>query len=289
MRDINKKILLILWAVILVFLVFLLVTRKTSHKYGVNIDYYDGDDYEYSDDPDMLYRKYTYSASDIKSFDVDMVSADVEVTLWDGDEVVLSLVGNGWRPELDPVVSVERGRLSVKIPKVSGNNAYKGRRVVFIEVPESVLSTAFEGEFTTISGDILLLNVAYDDLSANSTSGDISIAGTISNLDANTVSGEINANGVYKTMNCKSVSGDIKADAGGQLSGKSTYGTVSGNIRLDLSECESYELEWQTMSGSVHNDAGDKRRDKSGSVIAGSGKPKISVETVSGDISVVKD
>ncbi|MBQ0166504.1 MAG: DUF4097 family beta strand repeat protein [Treponema sp.] len=280
MRDINKKIMFIMWAVVAVFLVVILTTRKVTIKER---------SFEYSDDgitinigssgsqiipatAEDFNKTYTFAGSDLRNMEISLVSADVILEPGDGDEIVVAVNGNGWHRENEPIVSYEKKTLSLKTPKDAyKNKTYQGSRIVTVKVPVAASKSFLDAEIATVSGLISTSGISYDTLTAESVSGDIVVADAV------------------RSAECETVSGDVTFETIEPLSDNSRFNSVSGNISLRLPSDSSFNLNWATLSGSVRNGFSSGKAERSGSFSAGNGKPKISMETVSGNIRVTKN
>lgn len=273
MRDTNKKIMLILWAVVAVFLVVILATREVKYTWEsgdsfLNINQSD----DYSASIEYFQKTYTFSETDFTKLRISLVSADAVLGPADGNEVVVDVSGYGWNWNNEPEVTIENHALIVKTPKnVDKNKVSSGNRKVVIQLPAAALATYFDADVATVSGNILTEDIKYD------------------SLDAESVSGDIDVNGVVRVAQCESVSGNIEFETEAPLTGKSYFTSVSGDVTLKLPEDSSFYMEWQTLSGSVHNEFVNGKCAKNGSLDMLDGKPEIAIETVSGDLEVIKN
>lgn len=275
MRDVNKKILFIMWAVVAVFLIVILATRTAPQVRhdgsgdGMTITIGSSRSIVIPAASEDFNKVYTFTANDFRNIEVSLVSADMLLEPTDGSEIVVAVNGTGWHPENEPIVSFERMTLSVKSQKnAEVNKSYQGNRIVTVKVPSAFLNTLFDADIETVSGSIKSAGISYESLDAESVSGDIKVTGTV------------------KEAECESVSGDISLETEVPLTGESSFGSVSGNVSLTLPEDSSFYMEWQTLSGSVRNDFAGGKCAKKGTLDMLDGKPEIELETVSGNICV---
>jgi DUF4097 and DUF4098 domain-containing protein YvlB len=162
-------------------------------------------------------------------------------------------------------------------------------------------------------------------VNAQTVSGDLDLNGTRGPARLESVSGDVNIEDVQGPMRIKSVSGDVQCtDYAGAVEGSSVSGdvdirgrvracelhTVSGDISVDLEpEVGGRESRLKTISGDVevgllsstcvcdyHTASGDLECDlparimregrKDRTVVIGDGRTRLSVKTVSGDLTI---
>lgn len=158
--------------------------------------------------------------------------------------------------------------------------------------------------YSSTSGDINMTNVTTNQTVISCTSGDIDInhltgqlqiqttSGDvcINNLDSEqflcrTISGDVECNGTCEEVSILTVSGDIETNFE-QPTNEITMKTTSGDIELQL-EDDDYCIETKTLSGDISN-----HTPLSSTQLAkhhycfGDGNPTITLNTVSGDITI---
>jgi hypothetical protein len=117
------------------------------------------------------------------------------------------------------------------------------------------------------------------------------IAGTI---NVTLQGSSIELSDVSGTINTKIVQGDTKATVSGKLSGPQVFKSVNGDIELQLTADVNADIKAETIDGDIEVDEAlnlkvEKRR--VGQTVAGrvgSGGVPIKIETVNGDIRIVK-
>ena len=148
--------------------------------------------------------------------------------------------------------------------------------------------------------------------SLKSMSGDLTLDGVTGAVDANTVSGNVEAQGLNGSVVFKSVSGDltladgqvgrldaktvsgrVTADVGLAPAGEMRVGTLSGEVAIRLPEQTSAQVNLRSTSGHVHSDfdALDSARGPSSKNVTGTlggGSGKLSVASVSGDVTILR-
>lgn len=135
---------------------------------------------------------------------------------------------------------------------------------------ESVKSK--ETSFTSIAGNLKARGLDIEKTFMESSSGRIELDGYLGDVTLETVSGRA-------TLVYSSFSNTIFAS------------TSSGSVRIELPSEAEFELDYSTSSGSLSNDfptAYSHNTKRSMIGIAGNGANRISVRTVSGDLTVVK-
>jgi DUF4097 and DUF4098 domain-containing protein YvlB len=108
----------------------------------------------------------------------------------------------------------------------------------------------------TVSGNLDIADVETDDLSAGSVSGDVIINRVKAKaFDAQTVSGDLRLTGIDADRSTvRSVSGDIEYI--GQLSrtGRYSFQSHSGDVRVTPAAARGFAIEATTFSGDVRSD-----------------------------------
>lgn len=301
MKNKLNIILAILWLVIALFFSWLLISKITGGNGSKLFNSKTADEFFGTDgitinigdlsggDINTLYKSYSFSASDVDDFDVELVSASVHIKPYDGYDVSVELYGN-WNSTIEPEVSAEHKNLKIKSPNLTFRNNFNlGSRKVVILIPENAVSKLFDAAVSTVSGSIHITDVSFAELTVDSTSGSIHLDGYVDVLTADTVSGSIHVNGTCKNLKCDSVSGSINIETDEPLSGRNSIDNISGSIHLTIPEDSGFEFEWETISGSVNNEFYNGKCGKSGSQIIGDGRTRINAETVSGSIHLNKN
>ncbi len=139
---------------------------------------------------------------------------------------------------------------------------------VVIQLPENIRNVKVE----TVSGEIKLNAVNFDEATISSVSGNLKLQGEIKSLNLSTVSGDIkfDPESVEPNANIETVSGDIKISFDRQPGFKLTFGTTSGDVKID-----------KTFGGTEFE--GDVKDLKIGSAVGA-----LKINTVSGDLKIEK-
>ena len=266
MKDVNKKIMFIMWAVVAVFFVVLLTTRKTTAQKS------DGDfSFNFNIGVDFYQNTTTFSDQDATRIVIDLVTPDVVIKQTDGNDIVVDVSGSDWDVETKPEVKLEGKTLYVTNETIDDKSASSRDKIVCIQIPRRMMNTFFDAEIGTVSGSIESDGINYNTF----------VLGT--------VSGDIEADGFFRSATCASVSGDVTIEAEKPLMYDSQFSTVSGDISLTLPAESSFSLTTGSVFGNLRNDFADGTTVKNGVFSTGTGDPEIVMSNVSGKISILKD
>lgn len=178
------------------------------------------------------------------------ISGDVEVVVWDRNEVRIDALKTSRASSLDKAkenaskvdieVSRQNGMLKVetKYPKPSIKNlnvsvSYK------ITIPAQAAVNA-----RSVSGDVTLENIGGK-ADADTKSGNVTVMGAKNGANAETVSGDVKVVDVENGAYCKTASGNVHAS---NVSGNADLNCVSGDV---TAENIRGDVEADTVSGSV--------------------------------------
>ena len=143
-------------------------------------------------------------------------------------------------------------------------------------------------EIDSVSADVDINEVSAREIEVESVSGEVTgtLAEGVRELGIETVSGDVNVvAGAVETFDIETTSGEISLQVTNPNSG--SIDSTSGNVVLTMSpSIEGFLLEMETTSGDFSSDfetskEGNKYR-------YGTGRSKIELETVSGNISLMK-
>jgi DUF4097 and DUF4098 domain-containing protein YvlB len=146
--------------------------------------------------------------------------------------------------------------------------------------------------FEAVSGDVEATRVAGT-LTGTSVSGDLTIDGGVGDVDLESVSGEIHiSHGRARTLRLKSVSGDLIYDGTVDPSGRYTFDTHSGEVKMTLPDGVGANISIDTFNGDVDSDfpltltPNSNNRGRHMQFTIGSGGARVGIETFSGDIQL---
>ncbi len=138
------------------------------------------------------------------------------------------------------------------------------------------------------SGDVFLENSTVKEVRANSVSGDAEIENVIAEkLYITSVSGDTEIRAKSNSIQAQSTSGDIGVVAEGNIVG--SFQVVSGNIDLEIdNNGEGYVAEMNVMSGDTSLKCKEEKRYgcNRGTFTIGEGKSKVSINSMSGDVTI---
>ncbi|HMO59109.1 MAG TPA: DUF4097 family beta strand repeat-containing protein [Roseiflexaceae bacterium] len=141
----------------------------------------------------------------------------------------------------------------------------------------------------TISGDVAINNAQSEEIQINTTSGRIVVEGGRGSLMLQTVSGDVDVQHVQAgLLQISSTSGDIEYD--GELTrGSHRLSSVSGDIDLRLPATSDLQINASTVSGrirSAFDSDTNSAEQRNWSGMIGNGAGRLTLETISGDITI---
>ena len=226
--------------------------------------------------------------NNIKNIEISLESQNINVNEYDGDNILVEIKNN--RNSNAELSKTENGDKMI----FNSNHSIPSRSTVNISIPQKIIKdlslklTTSSGDVNlsnlninsistfTSSGEIYMSNVNLDYISLNSSSGDISLNNLFaSDTKINSTAGEIDCIGNFGTLYSSSTSGDMNFSFTDSLK-KSSFGSVSGDISLNIPTQCGYKINYYTVSG-----------DTSFSTLSnGNEEALIDIKTTSGDISV---
>jgi DUF4097 and DUF4098 domain-containing protein YvlB len=152
-----------------------------------------------------------------------------------------------------------------------------------------------EAHVQTVSGAIELSG-ACPKVYTHSVSGQVVVKGASGEIDAATVSGQLTVtDGKFGSVKLGTVSGRLLFDADLAASGRLGASSVSGAVTLVLPAAVSAEFSVTSFSGEILNELGPEAKraapflpSKELKFSTGTGGARVSVETVSGSVSLKK-
>ena len=217
---------------------------------------------------------------------IENMAGSVKVTGWERAEVhVKGTLGDG--AELSFDVSGEQTTIEVEADH--GNPmGIKSDLEVFVPTGSSV---SIEGFQATIS-----VTGVTGSVSAETVNGTVTVRDASGELEASTVNGKLLVTGgSFERAALESVAGGVRFEAG--LSARATLSveSVSGTVELFLPAAIGAEFSVSTFSGDITNELGPAAEkssrwtpEKRLSFTTGSGGARVTVETLSGAVSIRK-
>lgn len=225
----------------------------SNHKYNIN-------------------QEDKFSAEAFKSITVSTVGADIKVIVTNEKELRFHYYGDvtiaSTRNSLGPYIDIdETGSSLVLAEKLrSGLNSisYKGRAKLDIYMPKKYEEQL---KLNSASGDVYINNFGgYGDI--NTASGDINIENCRGDFDVNTASGNV----TYRK------DAALKSDL--------AINSVSGDIDISISKDSEFNFKLRTVSGKIKCDFPVTLEGRGAEGTVGGGKNDISLNTVSGNITI---
>ena len=258
------------------------------------------------------------------TIDVSNVEGRVDVTAWDRNEVELTAVLEDDKDRLEFEATDRQVRIKVVRPNDRYGN--RKDAILTLKIPKdarisaetvsadiTVAGVLGEQRLESVSGEVR--TQAYDaPVKLSTVSGDGTINGTGGNaaLTVESVSGLITASGIRgsydgevvsgsltinlaaaERLNARSISGDIDAHVELMPTARVEMETVSGEIKFTMNPPVNAEFDMESFSGDIESCFGKKARDKNrygpGSELSfteGSGGARVSINSLSGDITI---
>ena len=268
----------------------------------------------------------TISADSDVRIEIDVVTGNIEISVWDRNEVQvtgtigddveeLEISGEGGHIEID--VEIPEGRshrrrdidvnLEIRVPHGSRLD------VETVSAPITVSGVRGRLELGSVSGDVRATGAAAA-ADLESVSGSIWFSGSGSSVEAESVSGSVHLEGVAGSVEVSAVSGQIEVEAGevsvaqfesvsgrvdfsGSLSSSARVKVKvhSSNVTLRLPADTSASFDLSTFSGNLHSAFGGTAERTSSyapgkrmDFSAGGGGARVSIDTFSGNVKIEK-
>ena len=208
---------------------------------------------------------YRIAADQIRGLDIEWVEGNVILEPWEKEEILIEETSGKPIPERDQMEYKVQGE-TLKISYLSPGIRFGFRpsgKTLHVYLPQALARELVKVEIENVSADIQLKDLKME------------------KLEMNTVSGDLQASGLTAAeVEFESVSGSLRA----QLSAcprEVEVETVSGDAELTLPENSRFRAELDSVSGDLESEL---------SYTAGGGEegPEISMESVSGDLRILK-
>ena len=140
----------------------------------------------------------------------------------------------------------------------------------------------------SVSGDVNIENV-QGPMRIKSVSGDVQVTDYVGSLEGSSVSGDVDIRGRVHSCELHTVSGDISIDLDPEVGGRETrLKTISGDVEVGLLT-SSCVCDFHTASGDLDCEVPARvmregRKDRT--VVVGDGSSRLTVKTVSGDLTI---
>ena len=225
----------------------------------------------------------SFNASDVKKLHIEWVSGNVTVKTADQHNVTFRVDGDSALPFS---YRLNGNELELRYPAddVIWKPA-RGSKNLTVTVPQSWYARETRIEVT--SAVVEVDGLSTEELKLDSTSGPITASGLCCDqIVANTVSGSVILEGTAEELKLDTTSGRCQAELDERVR-EIELDSVSGELELILPESLGFEAEVDTVSGSFRSDIPTTASSK-GVYTCGNGECGISVDTVSGSITIQK-
>jgi DUF4097 and DUF4098 domain-containing protein YvlB len=258
--------------------------------------------------------------------DLSLISGKIRVTGWDRSDVKISASiesgylrfnANSSRVSLSVEDTDSEGRRGRRHNDV-GDARYdvsvpRGSRLILEAVSGDVISKGSQGEIeaTSVSGDVDVTDgvrtvsaeavsgsvhaaQVNGNLRTETVSGDVRVENVTGDVEASTVSGSIRLVGLQsKDVRSESVSGDIVYTGTIEPSGRYSFESHSGTLRLNIPRGAGAQFSVETFSGDLSTDfpvtippQPGRRREGRVEFTVGDGRAKVTAQTFSGSIII---
>lgn len=255
--------------------------------------------------------EYTVDTAGVENLEISWVSGPVEVRAWDGDRVRIT--------EYARAPLAEGRRLQLQMTGGTVTVRWAQELVVFgvwlyskhliVELPRALAAGLGRIKCANVSGKTYLSGLCAQAVDVSSTSGLVTLGGvTARSLSAKsisgavrvqdfaaqtaqfiTTSGAVEAWGSAEELQLKSISGGLRLTLG-QCPGKAALATTSGGIALTLPDEMGFTAKFSSVSGrfssefQVEGELGGKQ----GRAVHGDGYAKLKLNTISGNMKLLK-
>ena len=225
----------------------------------------------------------SFDASEVKKLHIEWVSGNVTLKTADQHNVTFRVEGDSALPFS---YQLSGNELDLRYP--ADNALWKpawGSKNLTVTVPQSWY--ARETNIDVVSAVVEVDGLSTEELKLDTTSGPITASGLCCDqIVASTVSGNVSLEGTAEELKLDTTSGRCQAELDERVQ-EIELDSVSGELELILPESLGFEAEVDTVSGSFRSDIPTTASSK-GVYTCGNGECGISVDTVSGSISIQK-
>ena len=225
----------------------------------------------------------SFDASEVKKLHIEWVSGNVTLKTADQHNVTFRVDGDSALPFS---YQLSGNELDLRYP--ADNALWKpawGSKNLTVTVPQSWY--ARETNIDVVSAVVEVDGLSTEELKLDTTSGPINASGLCCDqIVASTVSGNVSLEGTAEELKLDTTSGRCQAELDERVQ-EIELDSVSGELELILPESLGFEAEVDTVSGSFRSDIPTTASSK-GVYTCGNGECGISVDTVSGSISIQK-
>ena len=225
----------------------------------------------------------SFDAKEVKKLHIEWVSGNVTLKTADQHNITFRVDGDSALPFS---YQLSGNELDLRYP--ADNALWKpawGSKNLTVTVPQSWY--ARETNIDVVSAVVEVDGLSTEELKLDTTSGPINASGLCCDqIIASTVSGNVILEGTAEELKLDTTSGRCQAELDERVR-EIELDSVSGELELILPESLGFEAEVDTVSGSFRSDIPTTASSK-GVYTCGNGECGISVDTVSGSITIQK-
>ncbi len=228
----------------------------------------------------------TSYTGEVKELDIEWTAGDVKIVVYDGDEIKLEESGAGERGDNKMRTYLDNGTLHIRYAR-SGIRLFSDipTKKLTVSLPEKYASALYEINIKAVSANISSEGmIVCREISIESVSGKINLNGiSAEDSDISTVSGNILIAGDISELDVKGVSAKLELML--QSTPRSIAAeTVSGNVDITLADSTSgFKAELDSLSGKLKvggENAGKVYKHKDGMA-------EFEFESISGNVTIV--
>lgn len=302
---------IIIWSVVTltvlaITLTLFLIPGFSLGKISISLPAFSG--YKYENADKYVAGDISYKTDGINRVDVSWISGEVNVEVWDGDEISVSETGNTDGSEKSKVhTAIIDGTLMIKFAASGKIKTNMSGKQLTVKVPANAKLSVTDVEAVSadvnigaglgsdvlavesVSGRIAVKKFSGSEIYIDTTSGNIKIdSASVVKAEVGSVSGDVGINDSdIISLDIETVSGKIYYSAASAKTMKSIDAeSVSGDIKILLPEDAGFEAKLSSVSGDFDTDFACVRKDKI--YTCGDGSIKISADTTSGDLEINK-
>ena len=281
---------LVVWSIVLLILAssFLLSIAGTFLDFtrgGFSI--IDGE--YYADADEYIVGNVEYNGR-IDELDIYWTAGEVEILLYDGDEIKVEESGAGSNEREHMRTRLEDGKLEIRFAasgtKLFSSEISKELKVYLptlanewgieleiysessdVIIGKSAKALCFDdAEISNVSGNTELYCYA-DSIEINTTSGSMSVNGNVCDMTTASISGRLDYMGELERAHISTVSGDVNIRTSADVPDELQIDSVSGNVELSIPDTASgFDAELDSISGNMRcgNSSGDSYEHRGG-------------------------
>lgn len=208
----------------------------------------------------------TIAASKLEELDINWISGEVYIELWDESEIGIEEEDSRRLPASDQVHSYyEDGTLHIQFAESKGFrfHTFNKNKKLKILLPHSLFTSPEQNPLEELKIDCVSANVIVRDIPINYCSSD-------------TVSGDVDLSGSLKNGEFDAVSGEVHI-VSQETPEKLETDTVSGDVSIRVPANSTFTVDFDSTSGDLHNQFPSFYESE---------PRKWSFESVSGDVTI---